>query len=63
MKQLEIWLQTNDLIINIDKTFAKSFHSNQSRLPFKPRIMFQNTEIAYSSELRFLCIDITENLN
>jgi hypothetical protein len=61
MKQLAIWLQTNDLIINIDKRFAMSFHSNQSRLSFKPQIMFKSTEIAYtSSELRFLGIYISE---
>jgi dsDNA-binding SOS-regulon protein len=63
MEQLEIWLQKNDLCINTDKTIAMSFHSNQSRDPFKPQIMFKNTEIAYSSELRLLGIYITENLN
>jgi hypothetical protein len=45
MKQLEIWLQTNDLIINTDKTFAMSFHSNQCRLLFKPQIMFKTLKL------------------
>jgi hypothetical protein len=62
MKELEIWFQNNNLIINTEKTFAMSFHSKQLRVPLRPKIVFKNTKIAYQSELRFLEINITENL-
>jgi hypothetical protein len=39
-----------------------SFHFNKIRFADTPHIVFNNSEIAYSSELRFLGIDITENL-
>jgi hypothetical protein len=33
MKELEIWFQKNNLIINTEKTFAMSFRSKQLRVP------------------------------
>jgi hypothetical protein len=39
-----------------------SFHFNKSRLLFRPRICYNNMEIAYSSKLKFLGIDILDNL-
>jgi len=62
MRQLEIWLGKNDLIVNIDKTCAISFHPHQNNHPSRPRITFKNNEIAYSSELKFLGLFITETL-
>ena len=62
MRQLEIWLGKNDLIVNIDKTCAISFHPHQDNHPTRPRITFKNNEIAYSSELKFLGLFITETL-
>jgi hypothetical protein len=62
MKELEIWFQKNNFIINTEKTFAMSFHLKQLRVPLRPKIVFKNTEIAYQSELRFLGIHMTENL-
>jgi len=38
------------------------FHSNQFRLPNKPRVVFNKTEIAFKPKVRFLGIYITENL-
>jgi hypothetical protein len=35
MRQLEVWLRKNDLIINIDKTCAISFHPYQKKPPHK----------------------------
>jgi hypothetical protein len=51
------------LIINIEKAVAMFFHSNQFRLPFKPQVVFNNTEIAFKPGVTFLVICITENLN
>jgi hypothetical protein len=36
MKQLEIWFQANNLVINIKKIIAMSFHFNKSSLVFRP---------------------------
>ena len=62
MQRLELWLCKNDLIVNIDKTCAILFHSHQNWYPSRPRIIFNNNEIAYSSELKFLGLFIIENL-
>jgi len=61
MKQLETWFLKNDLIINITKTVAMSFHRCRSKLTYKPRILLQNKEIEYKSEVKFLGLCITEN--
>jgi len=50
------------LIINIEKTVAMFFHSNQFRLPIKPQVVFSNNEIAFKPGVTFLVIYITENL-
>jgi len=62
MQQLELQFCKNDLIVNIDKTRAISFHSHQNRYPSRPHIIFNNNEITYSSELQFLGLFIMENL-
>ena len=62
MQQLELWFCKNDLIVNIDKTYAISFHFHQNRYPSRPHIIFNNNEITYSSELKFLGLFIMENL-
>ena len=41
---------------------AISFHPHQNNHPTRPRITFKNNEIAYSSELKFLGLFITETL-
>jgi hypothetical protein len=40
VEQLEVWFQKkkNELILNIAKTCAMSFHSSHCRLPYKPHI-------------------------
>jgi hypothetical protein len=45
-----------DLIINTEETVAKFLHSNQCRLPNKPRVIFNNTVIVYDpgEVLRYL---------
>jgi len=60
-KQLEIWFQINNLLINNTKTKAKLFHSNKISPVVRIRVIFNNSEIAYTSKLRFLGINITEN--
>ena len=62
MKKLEYWLQKNNLMINIRKTVAMSYHTKQSRFLMRPKITYRNTDIAYKSATKFLGIYITENL-
>jgi hypothetical protein len=62
MRELEVWFEKNNLIINSEKTFAVLFHPKQKRVPLRPQINFKTMEITYQSELRFLGIYITENL-
>ena len=63
MQQLELWFEKkNDLTVNIDKTCAISFHFNQRRHPTIPYIIFNNKEITYSSEIKFIALFINENL-
>ena len=40
MKKLEHWFQKNDLMINIGKTVAMSYHTKHSRFPMKPKITY-----------------------
>jgi hypothetical protein len=63
MKQLGAWFLNNDRIVNTTKTVAMSFHLCQSKPPYKLNIWFQNTEITYTSEVKFLRMCITENLS
>jgi hypothetical protein len=63
MKQLEIWFSNNDLIINITQTVAMLFHLCNSKPTYKPRILLQNKNIEYKTEIKFLGLCITENLS
>ena len=63
MKKLETWVFNNDLIINITKTEAMSFHLSHSTPTYKPRILLYNNDIKYTSEVKFLGLCIIENLN
>jgi len=42
MKQLEVLFLNNELILNIAKTCAMSFHYSQCRLPYKTLISYNN---------------------
>ena len=61
-RELESWFYKNSLFINTEKTIAVSFHTRQNRNPLKPQVTFNNMDICYKSELKFLGIYITENL-
>jgi hypothetical protein len=61
-KQLDGWLNKNDLVVNTIKTVAISFRYSQST-PLKPNIFIQNSEIAYKPEVKLLGIYVMENLN
>jgi hypothetical protein len=56
------WFSKNNLVINIDKTKAMLFQLNKTYVMTEPVITFKNKEISYTSQFRFLGINITNNL-
>jgi hypothetical protein len=63
MKQLEEWFDTNQLILNIHKSSVISFHTRQHCSFVKPKIMYNNMEFTYCSQLKFLGLHIMEHLD
>jgi hypothetical protein len=61
MEQLEIWFQNNNLLINTKKTMVMLLHFNKISSVVRIHVVFNNSKIAYTSKLRFLGINITEN--
>jgi hypothetical protein len=45
------------------KTNKWQFHLHRSKPPFKPLNQFENTEVKYITEVKFLEMRITENLS
>jgi len=61
--ELESWFNKNDFIINVSKTGITSFHNRQSKFPIKPQVSFNNLNLEYTAETKFLGIHIMETLN
>ena len=62
MMQLEIWLNSNDLVMNTEKTCIILFHTYQKPIPTKPCIQIKNHIINYKSGTKFLGLNITDTL-
>jgi hypothetical protein len=62
MNCLESWLNENELILNIRKSCALSFHPRQRKRVCKPSIVYNEVNVPYKSDVKFLGIQITENL-
>jgi hypothetical protein len=62
MNRLESWFNKNELILNIRNSCAQSFHPRQRLRVCKPSIVYNDLEIPYKSDVKFLGIQITENL-
>ena len=60
IKQLETCFSNNSLIVNNDKTKAMLFHWNKTCNLVMPKIVFKNVEIRYTSEVKFLGINISD---
>jgi hypothetical protein len=63
MQQLSSWFNLNKLVINTDKTIAISFHAWQNKNNLKPVIVFQDMDIKYKNETKFLGLYLTEDVN
>jgi hypothetical protein len=62
-KQLESWFYKNQLIINTNKTKVLFFHGRGPTPMYRPVICLNNRELIYSSTVKFLGIDISDNLS
>jgi hypothetical protein len=62
MNTLYNWFYTNGLVINTEESVAMSFHSCQNKNPIKLQIRFNNMDITYTSEIKFLGIHLMESL-
>jgi hypothetical protein len=52
MKQLEAWLLDIELVVKTAKTCTMLFHSSGRKYVDKPSIMYNNTVIAYSPNIK-----------
>jgi hypothetical protein len=62
MQQLSSWFYLNKLVINTDKTTAISFHAWQNKSNLKLKILFQDMDIKYKNETKFLGLYLTEDV-
>jgi hypothetical protein len=62
MEQLSNWFHLNKLIINTDKTTAIAFHSWQNKNNLKPKIVFQDMDIKYKNDTKYLGLYLTEDV-
>jgi hypothetical protein len=62
MQQLFSWFSLHKLVINTEKTIAISFHAWQNKSNLKPEIVFQNMDIKYKNETKFVGLYLTEDV-
>jgi hypothetical protein len=62
MQDIETWFASNCLIVNAGKTTAISFHTSQNKKPALPQVLFEDGEIPYCTEIKFLGVHIKENM-
>jgi len=62
MTELQTWLTLNNLVVNVEKTLAMSFHTTQNKKPVLPHVIFKGRDTPYSTDTKFLGIYINENM-
>ena len=60
--ELETWFNRNDLLINAGKTGVMLFHNRQTHVLVKPLVTFNNMNVDYTAEIKFLGIQITDTV-
>ena len=60
--ELETWFNRNDLVINAEKTGVMLFHNRQTHVLVKPLVTFNNMNVDYTVEIKFLGIQIMDTL-
>jgi hypothetical protein len=61
-QQLSTWFNSNKLVINTDKTIVISFHAWQNKNNLKPEIVFEDMDMKYKKETKFLVLYLTEDV-
>jgi hypothetical protein len=56
------WFHLDKLTVNTDKTIAISFHSWQNKNNLKPKIVFQDMDVKYKNDTKFLGLYLTEDV-
>ena len=59
MQQLSSWFYLNKLVINTDKTTAISLHACQNKNNLNPKTVYQDMDIKYKNETKFLGLYLT----
>jgi len=62
IQQLSSWFRLNKLVTNPDKTIVIAFHAWQNKSNLKPEIVFQDIDIKYKNETKFLGLHLTEDV-
>jgi hypothetical protein len=56
MNELQTWFTLNSLVVNAEKTLAMSFHTAQNKKLVLPNVIFEDSDIPYNNETKFLGI-------
>jgi hypothetical protein len=62
MNELQTWFKLNNLVVNVEKTLAVSFHTVKNKKPMLPHIFLEGRDVPYNTETKFLGIYINENM-
>jgi len=60
--ELETWFNRNGHLINAGKTGVMLFHNRQTHVLVKPLVTFNNMNVDYTAEVKFLGIQITDTV-
>ena len=60
--KLETWFNRNDLVINAGRIGVMLFYNRQKHVLLKPLVTFNNMNVDYTAEIKFLGVQITETL-
>jgi hypothetical protein len=50
MNELQTWFTLNNLVVNVEKTLAMSFHTTHNKKPVLPHVIFEGRDIPYNTE-------------
>jgi len=60
--ELETWFNRNDLMINAGKTGVMLFHNTQTHVLVELLVFFNNKNVDYTAEIKFLGIQFMDTL-
>jgi hypothetical protein len=62
MKDIQTWFTVNILIVDAEKTLAKSFHFMQNKMPALPHVVFEGKDIPDNTDTKFLGVYVSGNV-